>query len=228
MARSSSTRMSSATFDARTGSRSLSLVPEKGLQFVETTKCSAAAERSIFVDWRPDWRATTSEWNVPPPLSRADAFQYVYPSPPMSGVPSSPESAKSSDTKPARESRSSPTRRRSAALPTTTETSQRLRSRGSSDSLSHDHAETLNIGGFPPPPSANVREQSVQTAGRSVLTAPSTIPEPRRARGKANTVVACNNCKSKHLKCSDERPCERCVKMGLQVWQNLSRMGTVC
>ena len=80
---------------------------------------------------------------------------------------------------------------------------------------------------YPPPP-----QQMAYVAGPSIL-APIASPttqqfpgapiSPRTTRkNKAHVASACINCKKKHLRCDNARPCRRCVQSGKEVCTRLN------
>lgn len=59
---------------------------------------------------------------------------------------------------------------------------------------------------------------SSPTIHRTPFVSQSSLPSPRSARrAKAHVPSACVNCKRKHLRCEQRRPCHRCVQAGKEV-----------
>lgn len=56
------------------------------------------------------------------------------------------------------------------------------------------------------------------TTHRTPFASQASLPSPRSARrAKAHVPSACVNCKRKHLRCEQRRPCHRCVQAGKEV-----------
>ncbi len=59
---------------------------------------------------------------------------------------------------------------------------------------------------------------SSPTTHRTPFASQPSLPSPRSARRtKAHVPSACVNCKRKHLRCEQRRPCHRCVQAGKEV-----------
>lgn len=59
---------------------------------------------------------------------------------------------------------------------------------------------------------------SSPTIHRTPFVSQPSLPSPRSARrAKAHVPSACVNCKRKHLRCEQRRPCHRCVQAGKEV-----------
>lgn len=60
---------------------------------------------------------------------------------------------------------------------------------------------------------------SSPTIHRTPFVSQPSLPSPRsQRRAKAHVPSACVNCKRKHLRCEQRRPCHRCVQAGKEVW----------
>ncbi len=61
-------------------------------------------------------------------------------------------------------------------------------------------------------------DSSSPAAHRTPFASQPSLPSPRSARrAKAHVPSACVNCKRKHLRCEQRRPCHRCVQAGKEV-----------
>ena len=68
---------------------------------------------------------------------------------------------------------------------------------------------------------------SSPTIHRTPFVSQASLPSPRSARrAKAHVPSACVNCKRKHLRCEQRRPCHRCVQAGKEVWFSQESIGS--
>lgn len=149
------------------------------------------------------------------------------PSPPMSGSPPSdppldpPQIAgrrrKRSETPP------TTTGPAAASPPTAFENSARTsfgQVRGGQPGGDGLAQSSLFSASYPPPP---VTYGSAVPMGAIAATPPDTLFPPGQTspkavrKAKAHVASACVNCKKKHLRCDNARPCRRCVQSGKEV-----------
>src|SRR5205807_1146526 len=97
--------------------------------------------------------------------------------------------------------------------------------------LDHPHVPSSSVASWEPAPtygSGSGSGTAYALVASSIPPRPPTQVSPRANRKtKAHVASACVNCKRKHLRCDESRPCRRCVQSGKEVRQRYLRVLTV-
>ena len=162
--------------------------------------------------------------NVPAP------YWASLPSPPMSGSPPSEDPLEPPQLAGRRRKRSStpPTPRAIAAVPLEQSSGQGATGRPYTQARSAPVSTTAAAAVVPyPSPYPSAQTYGYGSAGPSLVDVTATAPETQPGPGdisaratrktKAHVASACMNCKKKHLRCDNARPCRRCVQSGKEV-----------
>ena len=172
---------------------------------------------------------------LPKPL--AVPFWASLPTPPMSGSPPPEQSPEVPQIAGRRRKRSETPPSAPAVIAATPPTAFEQTARSSSFQASRAGQPTDTLGqqvpyasAYPQPPSLSYGAGSsmglVTTSPPETRYAPGQISPRNTRKTKAHVASACVNCKKKHLRCDNARPCRRCVQSGKEVSWFLSNFET--